>query len=213
MRLAELSELSGVSIPTIKYYLREQLLPPGQRMTATQAEYDDSHLRRLRLVRALIQVGRVPVATAREVLAAVDDDSLGRTIRMGAALWALPQPPEAPEDDPATVEATSAVDRLLVELGWDTAREIGSLSPSYRTLVTTVATLNRLGYICGTPELTPYARHMERVAEHDIDRLDTFPEEVEKVEAAVAAAVLYEPVLLMLRRLAQEEHSARRFGL
>lgn len=28
MRLAELSELSGVSIPTIKYYLREQLLPP-----------------------------------------------------------------------------------------------------------------------------------------------------------------------------------------
>lgn len=54
---------------------------------------------------------------------------------------------------------------------------------------------------------------MERVAEHDIDRLDTFSEDVEKVEIAVAAAILYEPVLLTLRRLAQEEQSARRFGL
>ncbi|MEU6659026.1 MerR family transcriptional regulator [Streptomyces sp. NPDC046821] len=213
MRLAELSELSGVPIPTIKYYLREQLLPPGRRVTATQAEYDDSHLRRLRFVRALIQVGRVPVATAREVLAAVDDDSLGRTFRLGGALWALPQPPEEPADDPDIIKATAIVDQLLEELGWTTSRDVGSLSPSYRSLVATVATLNRLGYTCGTAELAPYARHMERVAEHDIDRLDTFPGEAEKVEAAVAGVILVEPVLLMLRRIAQEEHSTRRFGL
>lgn len=44
MRLSELSERSGVSTATIKYYLREQLLPPGRRVSATQAEYTDSHV-------------------------------------------------------------------------------------------------------------------------------------------------------------------------
>lgn len=96
MRLSELSEESGVSTATIKYYLREGLLPPGHRVHATRASYDASHLRRLRLVRALIQVGKIPVATAREILAAVDDDSLGLTMRLGAALWALPRPGRAP---------------------------------------------------------------------------------------------------------------------
>ena len=43
MRLAELSERSGVSTATIKYYLREGLLQPGRRVTATQAEYDEEH--------------------------------------------------------------------------------------------------------------------------------------------------------------------------
>lgn len=45
MRLSELSKQSGVTTATIKYYLREGLLPPGERVTATQAEYDESHLR------------------------------------------------------------------------------------------------------------------------------------------------------------------------
>lgn len=129
MRLAELSERSGVSTATIKYYLREGLLPPGRRVNATTADYDEEHLRRLRLVRALIQVGGIPVARAREVLSHIDDDSLGRTIRLGAALWALPQEPEPDEDDPDVVAAAAEVDRLLETLGWETSRELSSLSP------------------------------------------------------------------------------------
>ena len=35
MRLAELSERSGVPTATIKYYLREGLLPPGRQVNAT----------------------------------------------------------------------------------------------------------------------------------------------------------------------------------
>ncbi|MFI0241019.1 MerR family transcriptional regulator [Streptomyces sp. NPDC016845] len=213
MRLAELGERSGVPVGTIKYYLREGLLAPGRRVSATQAEYDGTHLRRLNLVRALIQIGRVPVATAREVLAHVDDASLGTTIRLGAALWALPHPPDAPADDPVTAEVTAVVDHLLATLGWEHAREIGTLSPSYRSLVTTVTTLARLGYAHDPESLAVYARQMERVAQHDIERLEAFDEDGEKAEAAVASAVLFEPVLLALRRLAQEEHSTRRYGL
>ncbi|GAA4780433.1 MULTISPECIES: MerR family transcriptional regulator [Streptomyces] len=213
MRLGELSERSGVSIATIKYYLRERLLPPGRRVTATQAEYDESHLRRLRLVRAMIQVGRVPVATAREVLGHVDDESLGLTMRLGAATWALPQPTDEVGDDAAAAAARGTLDALLTELGWDTAREIGELSPVHRALVTAIATLNRLGFPLSLDELVPYARHMGEVAAHDLDLLETRPPGSEQVEAAVASAVLYDPLLLGLRRLAQEVESARRYGI
>ncbi len=234
MRLADLGERSGVPLATVKYYLREGLLPPGRRVNATQAEYDESHLRRLRLVRAMIQVGRIPVATVREVLAHVDDDSLGLTVRLGAALWALPHPagevpgtaPDAAApprdatapsreaaDDPHRAAADLLVDELLTRLGWSAARELGALSPAHRALVTTLATLHRLGYPLGADDLVPYARTMEQAAAHDLDRMEQLPTPREQTEYAVASAALFEPVLLNLRRLAQCEESNRRYGL
>ncbi|MGW6848592.1 MerR family transcriptional regulator [Streptomyces virginiae] len=225
MRLAELSERSGVAIATIKYYLREGLLPPGRRVSATTADYDEGHLRRLRLVRAMIQVGQVPVASVRQVLAHVDDESLGRTMRLGAALWALPPGSEqddgtgagtgegADGEDEATTAARAEVDQLLRTLGWSTARELGELSPVHRSLVAAVATLTRLGYPWDATLMAPYARLMHQVAVRDLDFVETFPSEAEKAETAVAATILFQPVLKALHRLAQEEESARRYGL
>ncbi|BAC70400.1 transcriptional regulator [Streptomyces avermitilis] len=213
MRLAELSERSGVPLATIKYYLREGLLAPGRRISATTAEYDEGHLRRLRLVRALIQVGRVPVATAREVLGHVDDDSLGRTIRLGAALWALPQVPEPDEEDENVRAAQHEVDQLLRTLDWTTAQNLSSISPAHRSLVVAVATLRRLGYAWDAELMAPYAQLMHQAAVRDLDFVETHPSEAEKVETAVAAAILFEPVLRALHRLAQEEESARRYGI
>lgn len=213
MRLAELSARSGVATATIKYYLREGLLAPGRQVNATTAEYDESHLRRLRLVRALIQVGRVPVAKAKEVLQHVDDESLGRTIRLGAALWALPQDPEPDEEDTAVVAARHEVDALLRRLGWETSRELAGLSPVHRSLVSAVAALIRLGYARDAEQMAAYAELMHQVARRDLDFLETHGSEGEKVEVAVAATVLFEPVLRALHRMAQEEESARRYGL
>ncbi|MER5498283.1 MerR family transcriptional regulator [Streptomyces sp. NPDC002561] len=213
MRLSELSEKSGVKPATIKYYLREGLLRPGHRVSATQAEYDGNHLRRLRLVRALIQVGRLPVATVREVLSHVEDESLGRTIRLGAALWALPHGPEPDEEAPETAAAREVVERLLERLDWATAQEIGSLSPTHRSLVSSVATLIRLGHPCDVEYLAEQARLMHQVAVQNLDMMETYPTEEEQVEAAVASAVLYEPLLMSLHRMAQEEESVRRYGL
>ncbi|MBH5133013.1 MerR family transcriptional regulator [Streptomyces sp. G3] len=213
MRLADLSNRSGVSTATIKYYLREGLLPPGRQLNATTAEYDESHLRRLRLVRALIQVGRVPVATAREVLGHVDDESLGRTIRLGAALWALPQDAEPDEADPAVAAARTEVDRLLELLGWETSQELAPLSPVHRSLVVAVAALRRLGYPWNAELMAPYGELMMEVARRDLDFMETHASEAEQVEMAVASAVLFQPVLRALHRLAQEEESARRYGI
>ncbi|MET9084083.1 MerR family transcriptional regulator [Streptomyces sp. NPDC004237] len=212
MRLARLSERSGVPAATIKYYLREGLLPPGRQVNATTAEYDEGHLRRLRLVRAMIQVGRIPVATVREVLGHVDDDSLGRTIRVGAALWALPQVPEPDEDDECVQAAHREVAALLDTLGWENAKQLTTISPAYRQLVVAVAAFRRLGYDWDAELLVSRAKLMHQAAIADLDFLETHPTEEERVEAAVASAVLVEPMLQALHRLAQEEETARRYG-
>ncbi|MCW7943862.1 transcriptional regulator [Streptomyces hygroscopicus] len=212
MRLSELSESSGVSTATIKYYLREGLLAPGRQVNATTAEYDETHLRRLRLVRAMIQVGRIPVTTVREVLGHVDDDSLGRTIRLGAALWALPHVAEPDEEDGHVRAAHHDVDQLLDTLGWSNAKSLITISPAYRSLVVAVATLRRLGYHWDDELLVSYAQLMHQAAILDLDFVETHPSEAEKVETAVLGAVLVEPMLQALHRLAQEEESARRYG-
>lgn len=212
MRLAELSERSGVAVATIKYYLREGLLKPGRQVNATTAEYDEEHLRRLRLVRAMIQVGRVPVTTVREVLGHVDDDSLGRTIRLGAALWALPQVPEPDEDDEYVQAAQREVTALLDRLGWENARQLTTISPAYRSLVVAVAAFRRIGYGWGAEQLAPYAELMHRTAVLDLDNMETHPSEEERIEFAILGAILNEPILQSLHRLAQEEEAARRYG-
>ena len=73
MRISELSRVSGVPVPTVKFYLREGLLSEGVRTSPNQAQYDDSHLQRLRLIRALVGAGGLSLATTREVLRQVDD--------------------------------------------------------------------------------------------------------------------------------------------
>ncbi|MFC8514942.1 MerR family transcriptional regulator [Streptomyces sp. NPDC057257] len=212
MRLAELSTRSGVSTATIKYYLREGLLPPGRQINTTTAEYDEEHLRRLRLVRAMIQVGRVPVATVREVLGHVDDDSLPRTIRLGAALWSLPQVPEPDEDDEYVRAAQQEVAALLDRLGWENAKQLATISPAYRSLVVSVAAFRRLGYGWGAELMAPYAELMHRTAVLDLDNMETHPSEEERIEFAILGAIINEPILQSLHRLAQEEETARRYG-
>lgn len=71
----------------------------------------------------------------------------------------------------------------------------------------------RLDYPWDAELMAPYARLTHQVAVRDLDFVDTYPSESEKVEAAVAAAILFEPVLKAMHRLAQEEEAARGDGL
>lgn len=73
MRIGELSRASGVPVPTIKFYLREGLLPAGELTSPNQARYGEAHLRRLHLIRALTDVGGLPLASVGKVVEAVED--------------------------------------------------------------------------------------------------------------------------------------------
>ena len=45
MRISALASTTGLSVATVKFYLREGLLHPGVATSATQASYDDTHHR------------------------------------------------------------------------------------------------------------------------------------------------------------------------
>ncbi|HLU75058.1 MAG TPA: MerR family transcriptional regulator [Nonomuraea sp.] len=204
MRMSELSARSGVAIPTIKYYLREGLLHPGEQVAATRAEYDDSHLRRLRLIRAMVEVGRLPIAAVKKVVTAIEDESLPFHQLLGTAHYAL-SPQVEPEPTPEWEAAKAEVDALIADLGW----QVAPGAPARNDLTQTVARMRRLGM---GDAIRTYAETAERlVREVELDTIPVGGDRDAAVEALVLGTVLYGRALEALRRLAQESESARRF--
>src|SRR5687767_9013341 len=76
MQVSELVRATSVPLATVKYYLREGLLPAGVRVTARSSAYDGRHVRRLTLLRVLREVGAIPVSRLRELVEAADDTRL-----------------------------------------------------------------------------------------------------------------------------------------
>ena len=207
MRISELSEATGVPIPTIKFYLRERLLPPGRPLAANQADYDAQHVRRLRLIRALVDVGDLPLGTVRQVLDAVDDPGLPMHDALSVAHRRL-GPELAGTDDPAVVEARRDVDAFLEQLGWEVAAD----SPGRDELALALATLRRLEWPNAGVELFEhYARIADRLATREVRR--TTPSGASRTEAmerVVIGTVVFDAVFSALRRLAHERQSAAR---
>ena len=200
MRLAELSSRSGLSTPTIKYYLRLGLLAPGETESATWASYDEGHLRRLTLIRALTEVGGLSLDETRTVLATVDDPAVTRHEQRGAVQWPLsPEPASAPT--PASLDG---VDDLLSRAGW----ELGPDSPHRRRLASHLDTLAELGFPATDEVLDAYVAALGPVAEVEVARI-AGEEPTTAAEHVVIGTVLYEPVLLTLRRIAHEVVSGR----
>jgi DNA-binding transcriptional MerR regulator len=112
MRISQLAAESGVSVPSIKFYLREGLLHDGVRTSATQAEYDGEHVRRLRLIRALLGPGGLTVAGAQSLLGTMEHPPEYAHDLLGAAHASAPAG-KANRDDLDAVRAEAA------SWGWD----------------------------------------------------------------------------------------------
>lgn len=208
MRVSELSVRSGVPVPTIKYYVRAGLLPRGEVTSATQASYGEEHVRRLRLIRALSDVGELQLADVRRVLDAVDRPSIGIHDLLGSLSWAIVPPVEAPADDDEWRAARETVDELLAGLDWRVYPD----APARDVLAQTVLALRRAGLPEPARWLRQYARLAHETATVDVDQLDADAPRAELVEHALLGTVLYERGFGALRRLAQEDVSARRYG-
>ncbi|MCW2861347.1 MAG: transcriptional regulator, MerR family [Actinoallomurus sp.] len=208
MKVSELSDRSGLPVQTIKYYIREGLLPKGAATAATRAEYGDEHLDRLRLIRALREVGDLPIASVKRIVGAVDDETVGLHDLLGTAAYALSPPAEPRPDDPGWRAAREDVDAIVAELGWRVTPD----TPTRDLLAQAFLALRRLGLPIVWSDLRPYIEAATIIAEHEIRAVPTEGERGRAVQTAVATNVLYEKVLLALRRMAQEDASARRFG-
>lgn len=203
MWMSELSTRSGVPVATIKFYLREGLLPPGTSTGATRASYDDGHVRRLRLIRALVAVGGMGLDRVRAVLAAVDDTRADLHEVLAAAHQQLsPEPDGEPSE-----QAREQVAALLRRKRWrvDVAGRHAS------ALAAALDALAAAGQPLDDRALATYAEGAGMVARGEIDSTPGADRE-DAATFAVTGTVLAEPVLLALRRVAQEHYSGRRFG-
>ena len=199
MRISQLSQRAGLPIGTVKFYLRTGLLPAGRALNATQSDYSESHLERLRLIRALIEVGRLSVAEIQSVLEAMDGPS-----SIGEGMVKVRQVTSLKGGEATETELSAAHD-LVTSFGW----AIDPDSPHLTSLARALAALESIGLPPTRKRLKVYAEAASHVARNDVDWVLDAPED-RQVEFAVVSAVLWEALLSSLRRLASENQLARR---
>lgn len=207
MRIGELSARTGVPVPTIKYYVREGLLPAGQLSSPNQARYDETHERRLRLIRGLLEVGKLSVAAIGEVIRAIDDKERSVHKLLGPVADAL-VPEHGGTPDAETELARAKVAGIIERRGW----HVDADSPAGEALAAALAALERAGHGAFTGVLDAYAEAAELVASADLAYTTHAVAREDLVEAVAVGTVLGDAMLASLRRLAQVDASSRTYG-
>ncbi|GAA2436515.1 MerR family transcriptional regulator [Streptomyces pulveraceus] len=206
MRIGELSSRSGVPVPTIKFYVREGLLPAGELTSPNQASYGSGHERRLRLIRALLEVGGLPLAAIGEVLRVVEDDEQPvHEVLTAVARRLTPLRGVEPGDE--LEDAREEVAELLERRGW----RVGARGPAGESLAEVIVALRRAGHGSFVELLDDYAAAAEPVARADLDYVGRRVAREDLVESVVVGTVLGEAMFAALRRLAHADASARAY--
>jgi DNA-binding transcriptional MerR regulator len=207
VKISELSERTGVSIATLKFYLREGLLRPGALKAPNQADYGETHVRRARLVRTLREVAHLSIAQIAAITGALDRGEDLYDV-MGATVDSLGERP-AGAPTPEQREAAPEVDRLLGALGLP-VRD-GSLARDQ--LIASFAAIREMLFPGFPVEgLAPYARAAAEVVATEVAATPgIFRVEPElALERSVLGLTLFEPVILAFRRLNHEKLVAGR---
>ncbi|SER82005.1 DNA-binding transcriptional regulator, MerR family [Actinokineospora terrae] len=207
MRIGELSKRTGVAVPTIKYYLREGMLPPGERTSPNQARYDESHVHRLRLVRALIDVGGLPVAKVRDLLATVDSPSDDIDKLLGTVQRAVIPPLPASGQAEMQAAAEEEVRALLDDLGWHCRED----HPALTALAGVLVSAQALGHGTFLDTVRRYAVIAAQIGVADLDYIADKRGVDGMLESVVVGTVLGDTALIALRRLAQVNESTKRY--
>ena len=194
MRMAELARHSGVSVPTIKYYMRQGLLQPGHRTGVNQAEYGDRHLDRLRLIRALTSVAGLPLSEVKEVVDAVDGES---TVIDAMAVTQDALIGTSVGEDAGACEL---LDRVIDRRGWLCARS----SPAYRAAARAVVQLRAEELSAVLDHLDDYAEAAEKVGRADLEAIEGAEGKEQRVRGVVMGSALRRPLLEALVLLAQQ---------
>ena len=199
MRISELGQATGVPVHTLKYYLREGLLMPGEATSRTRAEYGPEHLERVRLVRALVEHGGVGIAGVRAIL-----DGARRPPAVTPRLAGRGRLRHAHERRAATVDAEVAALRRGPRLAGGPRGTAGARPRRGRGRR-------------GDAGVTLDATGLRRLRRGDARRGRRRPRGRPAAESPAAAmhtvvigTVMVDPVLLALRRVAQEAVSAQR---
>ena len=189
--MSELSDRSGVAIPTIKFYLREELIAPGERTSPNQSSYDETHVTRLRLVRSLIEVGGLSVAAVRDVLGAIENTDMPVDWAFGVAQRAIPR----------TLEGADA--RLAADVGI----RVSDANPGIPMVARVLDAYETLGFDELAETLPAYVEAARIIARADLAAVRSSDARPRMISGVVIGTVLGDTLLAGLRRMAQEELS------
>ncbi len=201
MLMSELARTTDVPVPTIKFYLRESLLMPGRAISSTRAHYDELHVRRIALIRALSALG-LSISQIRSVVGLIDSPGRSLFATLGAATAALSRPaePASGEDCARARAAMSALDLTVPDD-----------LPAVAQLDRALADAEAAGVAMTEDRLRAYAPHVRAIAAYDIEQMPLEPATA-AIEYAVLGTIFYEPILAALRRIAHAGLAAQRLA-
>jgi hypothetical protein len=157
-------------------------------------------VRRLHLLWMLREVGGVPVAALRDIIAAVEDEREPTQVRVCRIADALT--PTLAETHPDTA-STAMVDRTVAEVGWS------ALRPDAESRIRLAAMVRLLSSsqwpLAIEPEtLTYYARLAAELGRMEVGLVDASKEHLGTLEDMVTGEAVFGEIFALLRRMAHE---------
>ncbi|MCA4132457.1 MerR family transcriptional regulator [Arthrobacter sp. M4] len=201
MQLKELSERTGITPASIKYYLREGLLPPGEAVHATRASYTERHIKRLQIIQALRHIVHLNIEQIRGILAMADDGA--------PRLAVLAQVQRVVLDlavDDGDVTRTRAGDAVVRLRNWPDAD-----SDARDALNRHIAVMESLGITLPMDLLDAYSRAVDGVAGFDLDLTAASTSTDDAILTAAVGMHMHSQLMLKMLALAQASHAIRRF--
>lgn len=213
MRISELADATGVPVATIKFYLREKLLPPGRLTSRTSAEYDADHVERVRLIRALTDAGGLNIASVRRIVDALDSPHQEQIDMLGIAQRTLAG--ETSEDAETAASASVAeresgrfapeqisprVRALAERRGWSVLERS---DPLLVRLEQAWSSCDQARVPTGEDHIDAYAEAMSLVARADIAHMPRST--AEAMRMVVVGTVMSRGLLDVLRMIEQRQ--------
>jgi DNA-binding transcriptional MerR regulator len=186
MRIAELADRAGASVATVKYYLREGVLPAGTASSPNQHRYGEGHVTRVRVVQTLVHVVKVPVDLVKRLFHAK-----ASTEMMGDVLHDM-----TVTGPPSTI-AAGEVDFIAKQMGWDPDH------PARAAAVAALTTLLDHGVPIHRFQISRYAQAAESVAATD-NTLYAADNPDERMEQVLIGTLVGNQLFAAFRILAQE---------
>lgn len=206
MKISELCELAGVTPSTLKYYVREGLVPEGHRTSTNRTEYSEAHVQRVKLARALVETGALCIAAARQVLDVLDANQDSIAYVFDAAQKALSGGRAVATQPTSEASLTTTFD-LVERHSWATSGH----NPGNTLVARALDGLATIGYTPSQDYLDAYAEAASIVAKADLAALSDRSSPTEIAELMVVGTVMGDVLIAGLRRLAQEHETAAHF--
>jgi len=199
VKVSALVARANVPLSAIKFYQREGLLPDGVRTSPNQVDYGEEHVKRVRLIRALLETGGLSIAATKEVLRAVDTDGVSMADTFDLAQRAM-STPRTPASTPSAMSRNHVI-RLAQSRGWSFTLDNPGIDAAARAL----DGLRAIDLDLTDAYLGAYAAAASTAAAADLHALTSLSDPDELAELMVVGSILGDPLFAGLRRLAHED--------